>query len=158
MDAEEKMSRAGVASSYAEALEFGGDSTALTSIISAANLAHHMDRPARASDQRLVCVERYMCLSQRLLNDLNSAEKERLEGHAGRVSNIVLLLETSMSPAQARAFAEAQRSGYERLMLQYIDMLGPSDGFGRLIHDGMRNTFRWYDAAPVRYETQGGAP
>jgi hypothetical protein len=158
MYAEEKMSRAGVSSSYAESLEIGADSTGLTSIISSADIAHGLDRAARAADQRLARVERYMCLSQRLLNDLYSAEKERLEGHAGRVSNIVLLLESSMTRAQARAFAETQRRAYERLMLQYIESLGPGDGFGRLIHDGMRNIRRWYETGPVRYETEGDAP
>ncbi|HEY0133545.1 MAG TPA: terpene synthase family protein [Nannocystis sp.] len=157
MRAEEQMTRAGVSLSYAEALEIGADSTALTSILSAADLAHGMNRAARGADQRLARVERYMCLSQRLLNDLNSAEKERREGHAGRVSNIVLLLEATMSPAQARAFVETQRHGYERMTLESIALLGPDDGFGRLIHDGMRNIRRWYETGPVRYENRGGA-
>lgn len=157
MYAEEKMSRRGVSLSYAESLEIGADSTGLTSIISSADLAHGMDRAARGADQRLARVERYMCLSQRLLNDLFSAEKERLEGHAGRVSNIVLLLEGDMSRAQARAFVEVQRHAYERMMLQNIELLGPNDGFGRLIDEGMRNIRRWYETGPVRYETEGGA-
>lgn len=155
MYAEEQMSRAGEALSFVEALEIGADSTGLTSIISAANLAHGMDRAARGDDMRLARAERHMCLSQRLLNDLRSAEKERREGHAGRVSNIVLLLERTMPPAQARAFAEALRRGQERLMLQAIDRLPAGDGFGALIRDGMSNIRRWYEAMPLRYAAQG---
>lgn len=156
MYAEEKMSRAGEAATYAVALEVGADSTGLTSIVSAANLAYRMDRAARSEDWQLARVERYMCLSQRLQNDLYSAEKERREGHAGRVSNIVLLLEGLLSPAQARAFAEAQRVGYEQMFHRAIDALGPGDGFGRLIRDGMGNIRRWYEASPVRYAAEGG--
>lgn len=156
MYAEEEMSRAGAAMSFAEALEIGADSTGLTSIVSAANIAHGMDRAARGDDMRLARVERHMCLSQRLLNDLYSAEKERREGHAGRVSNIVLLLERTMAPAEARAFAEALRRGQERLMLRAIDRLPAGDEFGALIRDGMGNIRRWYEALPRRYEAEGG--
>lgn len=155
MYAEERMSRAGEVASFAEALEIGADSTGLTSIVSSANLAHGMDRAARADDMRLARVERHMCLSQRLLNDLQSAEKERREGHAGRVSNVVLLLERSMAPAAARAFAESLRRGQERLMLQAIERLPAGDGFGALIRDGMSNIRRWYAAMPARYAAEG---
>lgn len=158
MHVEQRLSRAGGVPSYAESLEAGADSTALTSILAAANVAHAMPRAARGADQVLARVERYFCLSQRLLNDLNSAEKERREGPAGRVSNIVLLLEASMSPSRARAFAEAERRAYERLMLEAITSLGPDDEFGRLIHHCMHNIRRWYAAEPVRYETEGAAP
>ena len=51
MYAEEKMSRAGLGLSYAESLEIGADSTGLTSIISAADLAHGMNRAARGADR-----------------------------------------------------------------------------------------------------------
>jgi hypothetical protein len=159
MFAEQTMSRAGAATSYAEALEAGADSSALPSILPAANVAHRMSRAARARDQRLARAERYMCLSQRLLNDLASADKERREGHAGRVSNIVLLLEGSMSQAEARAFVETQFQGYERLMSHELDLLGASDDFGRLIRHSIRNIRRWYSLGPVRYGNgaEGGA-
>lgn len=156
--AEWRMTRAGRVASYADALEIGGDSTNLTSVVSAANLAYGMNRPARAADQRLARAERYMCLSQRLLNDLFSVEKERREGHAGRVSNIVLLLETWMPPAEARAFVAAQQRAYEDMMLQSLELLGPDDEFGRLIGEFVRAIPGWYEAGPVRYELEGGAP
>ncbi|UQA56523.1 terpene synthase family protein [Polyangium aurulentum] len=159
MLAERVMSRAGAAPSYAEALEAGADSSTLPSILPAANVAHRMDRAARASDQRLARAERYMCLSQRLLNDLVSADKERREGHAGRVSNIALLLEGSMSRGAARAFVEAQLHGYERLMSHELDLLGPGDDFARLIRHSIRNIRRWYALGPARYGSgaEGGA-
>lgn len=151
MHAEEVVSRRGVAPTFAESLENGGDSTTLMSIMSSAYLAYGMDRPARLLDLRLANVERYMLLSQRLLNDLYSAEKERLEGHGGRPSNLVLMMERLLSPADARAFCEAQRQGYVRLMDRNLDLLGPDDPFGRMTAATMTCILRWYQIGPPRY-------
>ncbi len=151
MHAEELVSRAGTAPSFAEALENGGDSTTLMSIMSSGYLAYGMNRPARYDDPRLANVERYMLLSQRLLNDLYSAEKERREGHAGRPSNLVLMMEQHLSPSAARAFAEHQRQGYERLMQQNLELLGPQDPFAAMTQTTMRCIHRWYEAGPLRY-------
>ncbi|HEY8378510.1 MAG TPA: terpene synthase family protein [Nannocystis sp.] len=151
MHAEEVVSRRGEAPSFVECLENGGDSTTLMSIMSSGYLAYGMNRPARHGDVRLANVERYMLLSQRLLNDLYSFEKERKEGHAGRPSNLVLMMEKLMPTPQARAFCEEQRRGYERLMQHNIELLGPDDPFGKMTAATMRCISRWYEIGPLRY-------
>ena len=151
MHAEELVSRRGEAPSFVECLENGGESTTLMSIMSSGYLAYGMNRPARHGDARLAHVERYMLLSQRLLNDLYSAEKERDEGDAGRPSNLVLMMERLLPRAQARAFVEAQRRGYEQMMLDNLDLLGPGDPFARMTRATMACIRRWYEAGPLRY-------
>ncbi len=148
---EELASRSNQAPSYAEALENGGDSTTLISIMSSAYLAYGLDRPARDGDLRVALMERYMLLSQRLLNDLYSAEKERREGSDGRPSNLILMLEKLLPREQARAFAQAQFAGYERLMWHNIALLGPDDWFGRITETTMHCIRRWYETGPLRY-------
>lgn len=151
MHAEELVSRRGHAPSFVECLENGGYSTTLMSITSSGYLAYGMDRPARDDDARLADVERHMLLSQRLLNDLYSAEKERKEGQAGRPSNLVLMMERLLPRASARAFVEEQRRGYEAMMDADIELLGPDDRFGRMISTTMQCIRRWYDIGPLRY-------
>lgn len=151
---EEVVSRSGEVPAFVECLENGGDSTTLISIMSSAYLAHGLDRPARDGDIRLALVERYMLLSQRLLNDLYSAEKERRELAGGRPSNLVLMLEKLVSREQARDFCEAQRRGYERLMQHNIDLLGPDDWFGRMTRTTMECIRRWYETGPLRYSEE----
>lgn len=151
MHAEELVSRSGRAPSFVECLENGGDSTTLMSIMSSGYVAYRMNRPARHGDVLLANVERYMLLSQRLLNDLYSAEKERKEGTAGRPSNLVLMMERSLSRAEARAFVEDQRRGYEAMMLRDIERLGPDDRFGKMTATTMRCIREWYELGPLRY-------
>lgn len=151
MHAEELVSRRGQAPSFVECLENGGYSTTLMSITSAAYLAYGMNRPARHGDGALAGVERFMLLSQRLLNDLYSAEKERKEGHAGRPSNLVLMMERLLPRAEARAFVEEQRRGYEAMMDADIALLGPEDRFGTMITTTMRCIRGWYELGPLRY-------
>lgn len=150
---EEQMSRSGAARSLVECMETGAHSTTLPSILSAAYLVRGLNRPGRHGDPRVANIERYLYLSQRLLNDLKSAEKERLEGHAGRVSNAVLLLESALSPARAQEFVEAQRQGYERLLLRNIERLGPADPFAATLARLIRCIHAWYGAGPLRFET-----
>ncbi|MBA3548736.1 MAG: hypothetical protein H0T76_19820 [Nannocystis sp.] len=151
MHAEEVISRSGQAPTFVECLENGGDSTTLMSIMSSAYLAYGLDRPARDGDLRLALVERYMLLSQRLLNDLYSAEKERREGTDGRPSNLILMMEKLLPRDAARTFAEAQRSGYERMMMHNIELLGPEDIFGKMTRTTMQCIRRWYESGPLRY-------
>ena len=153
MYAEERMSRDAEARSLVECIETGAHSTTLPSILTAAYLVRRLDRPRRHGDPRIGNVERYLYLSQRLLNDLVSAEKERREGHAGRVSNAVLLLERELPPAQARAFVEAQRQGYERLLQHDLDRLGTRDPFAATLSRLVRCIQRWYATGPLRFET-----
>ncbi|MBZ5709241.1 terpene synthase family protein [Nannocystis pusilla] len=153
MFAEERMSRDAEARSLVECIETGAHSTTLPSILTAAYLVRRLDRPRRLDDPRVANIERYLYLSQRLLNDLKSAEKERREGHAGRVSNSVLLLERDLSPAQARAFVEAQRRGYERLLQHNLDRLGTCDPFAATLSRLVRCIQRWYATGPLRFET-----
>lgn len=153
MAAEELMSRGGAARSLAECMETGAHSTTLPSILTAAHLVRGMNRPSRHADPRVGDIERYLYLSQRLLNDLNSAEKERREGHSGRVSNSVLLLENDMPPERARAFIEAQRRGYERLLIHNLERLGPEDAFAAMISRLVQRINGWYAAGPLRFET-----
>jgi hypothetical protein len=153
MRAEEQMSRGGAARSLVECIETGAHSTTLASILPAAYLARRMDRPARHADPRVAAVERYLYLSQRLLNDLHSAEKERREGHEGRVSNSVLLLERDLPRATAREFVERQRRGYERLLFDHLDRLGPDDPFAATITRLVHCIRGWYQAGPHRFET-----
>jgi hypothetical protein len=154
MHNEEVVSRSGQAPTFVECLENGGDSTTLMSIMSSAYLAYGLDRPAHDGDLRLALVERYMLLSQRLLNDLYSAEKERREGTGGRPSNLILMMEKLLSRDAARAFAEAQRSGYERLMNHNIELLGPQNMFARVTQTTMQCIRRWYEAGPLRYSEE----
>lgn len=154
MHSEEVVSRSGEVPTFVECLENGGDSTTLMSIMSSAYLAYGLDRPARDGDVRLTLVERYMLLSQRLQNDLYSAEKERRELAGGRPSNLVLMLEKLVSREQARAFCEAQRSGYERMMQHNIDLLGPDDWFCRMTHTTMQCIRGWYETGPLRYSEE----
>lgn len=153
MAAEELMSRGGAARSLVECMETGAHSTTLPSILPAAYLVRGMNRPARHADPRVGDIERYLYLSQRLLNDLKSAEKERREGHAGRVSNAVLLLENDLPPEQARAFVEAQRRGYERLLTHNLERLGPGDAFAAMISRLVQTINGWYETGPLRFET-----
>ena len=153
MAAEEQMSRRGAARSFAECVETGAYSTTLPSMFTAAQLVRGMNRPARHDDPRIGDIERYLYLSQRLLNDLQSVEKERDEGHSGRVSNAVLLLESELQPARARAFVEAQQRGYERLLAHNLERLGPGDAFAAMITRFMQCIRDWYDAGPLRFET-----
>lgn len=154
MYAEELMSRRGAARSLVECMETGAHSTTLPSILTAAYLVRGLNRPARHGDPRIANIERYLYLSQRLLNDLKSAEKERHEGHAGRVSNSVLLLEGELSPARAREFVEAQRQGYERLLLRDLERLGPTDPFAATLSRLIRCIHAWYTTGPLRFETE----
>lgn len=156
MFAEERMSRDAEARSLVECIETGAHSTTLPSILTAAYLVRGLDRPRRHGDPRIVNIERYLYLSQRLLNDLKSAEKERREGHAGRVSNAVLLLERELSPGQARAFVEAQRQGYERLLRHNLDRLGAGDPFAATLSRLVRCIHQWYATGPLRFETDPG--
>ena len=151
MHAEELVSRSGRVPSFAECLENGGDSTTLMSIMSSGYLAYGMNRPARHGDVRLANVERYMLLSQRLLNDLYSAEKERKETDLGRPSNLVLMMERLLPPPVARAFVEDQRRGYERLMTDNLEQLGPQDPFAKMTETTMQCIHRWYRLGPDRY-------
>lgn len=153
MFAEERMSRDAEARSLVECIETGAHSTTLPSILTAAYLVRRMNRPGRHDDPRVGNIERYLYLSQRLLNDLKSAEKERREGHAGRVSNSVLLLESELSRARAREFVEAQRRGYERLLQHNLDRLGPDDPFAATITRLVRCIHEWYTTGPLRFET-----
>lgn len=155
MYAEELVSRSGRVPSFVECLENGGDSTTLMSIMSSGYLAYGMNRPARHGDVLLANVERYMLLSQRLLNDLYSAEKERKEGHLGRPSNLVLMMERLLPPQAAREFVEDQRRGYERLMALNLEQLGPRDPFVNMTETTIQCIHRWYRLGPERYT--GGA-
>lgn len=155
MAAEQELMRRGAALSYTEALALGADSTCLPSIIGAADIAHGLDRPARAADLRLGRVEHHLYAAQRLLNDFYSAEKERAEG---RLLNLVLVMEQHTDRARARAFVGAQWRSHERLMLAAIAALGPGDPFAAIIESVTREISRWYRIGPSRFDADGPIP
>lgn len=97
-------------------------------------------------------LERYFSIQQRLLNDLNSAEKERREGKGGSESNLVLLMETDLEPHMARSFVSKELSGVERMISEAMERLDSKDPFVRVISNALNNIRCWYENRPLRYQ------
>lgn len=151
MYSEEQFARGARSPTFAECLELGSYSTGIEMILMGAYLVHNVNRPVRSADAWLPNAERYMCIYQRLLNDLCSAEKERHEGGIGRRSNAVLLMEEITTPAEARRFVERQAEAYRRLTDDSLDRLKGGDACVQLIRCLRSQIDRWYEQNPARY-------
>lgn len=153
MQFEEGVSRGGTPPSYAEYAEAGAASIAMCGVVAGLYVTNGISRSARFGDPWLEKLERYLGMSQRLMNDLFSAEKERRESTSGCVCNSVLLLERYMSSEQARSFVQEQTRGYDSLVEQCIVALGEEDPVVRMIRPMLRCIHEWYGKAPLRYGT-----
>ncbi len=111
MEFEERVSRGGTPPSYAEYLEAGAASIAMWAVLAGLYITNGISRAARFGDPWLEKLERYLGMSQRLMNDLFSAEKERKESKSGCVCNSVFLLERHMPSAQARLLSSSRLVG-----------------------------------------------
>lgn len=153
MEWEEKISRKGVSPSYAESVEYGAASVTIINIMHGAYIVNATPRAARHADERLLQLERYVGMFQRLINDLYSVEKERKEGPKGRVSNAVIVMEQAMARTDARHFVEEQAKGYRRLINERLAELGPTDPAARMTKNMLHAIDAYYEHAPVRYIT-----
>ncbi len=70
----------------------------------------------------------------------------------------MLLLEGELSPDHARAFVEAQRRGYDRLLAHNLARLGPADPFAATISRLVQCIYGWYANGPLRFETATSKP
>ncbi|MEZ4294979.1 MAG: terpene synthase family protein [Polyangiaceae bacterium] len=150
---EEQTSRGSAPPSYSEYVEAGAASIAIWTVLAGLYIVNDLSRSARFGDPWLEKMERCLGMSQRLMNDLFSAEKERREAGSGCVCNSVLLLEGVMDPQQARRFVDEQVKGYDRLIRQCLTALGPEDPYARMVIPMLTCIDEWYGKAPVRYET-----
>lgn len=152
---EEQVSRGTRPVSYAEYLEAGAASIAIWAVMAGLYIVNDIERTARHGDPWLEGLERYLGMSQRLTNDLFSAEKERRESRNQHVCNSVLLLERFMaSPRQARSFVEEQKAGYDSLVAESLSMLGDADPVVQMTRPMLACIDEWYSKAPVRYGTE----
>ncbi len=152
MHFEERSAKGFCSSSFAECIELGAYSTGIEMILMGAYLVLGINRPARATAVWLPDAERYMCIYQRLLNDLHSAAKERLEVVNGSPSNVALLMEGTLAEEAARKWVRAQADAYRRLTDECFRRLGFEDPCVKVIRDMRRQVDHWYGKSPERYE------
>ncbi|MBK8257273.1 MAG: hypothetical protein IPK82_31940 [Polyangiaceae bacterium] len=150
---EDKISRKGVSPSYVESVEYGAASVTIVNIMHGAYIVNGTHRAARQADERLLQLERYVGLFQRLINDLYSVEKERKEGPNGRVSNAVIVMEQGMGRSAAKHFVEEQAKGCRRLINERLEELGSADPAARMTRNMLHAIDAYYEHAPVRYIT-----
>lgn len=115
--------------SYSEYIENGFNSTAVPHIVTTAALLHGYRAHERLAEQPVRRLLRNLSLSCRLHNDLFSVDKELREGSA---ANAVLLVRRFTGLEQARAFVADELRGYEEMLRQDVQRLGPADPFARL--------------------------
>lgn len=150
---EEEVSRGlRLAGSFVECLENGTNSISVLNILATVMIAQNTSRAAIWYDDRSTRLERIFASLQRLTNDLFSAEKERKEGHAGRLSNSVLFLEKLYGQDLAFSFVKACRSGYRDLLESELDALGPQNPIGVVCRRMHHCIDRYYEDRPVRYD------
>ncbi len=133
MQFEEQVARQRIVPSFVESLEYGAFSITALNVLSTFYLVYEMDRHSQHNNFVLSHLEHCFCAYQRILNDIKSADRERREGNAGYISNLVLLLEKTLSPALAQEFVLQQGYGYERLIMTDIEVLGGDNSFAQLI-------------------------
>lgn len=151
MQFEEQVARQGIAPSFVESLEYGVFSITALSVLSTFYLVNKMDRHMQNNNFVLSHLEHCFCGHQRILNDIKSADRERREGNGGYVSNLVLLLEKSLSPVLAQEFVLQQVYGYERLIVTNIEILGADNPFSQLIKRLFEITLEIYKSRFERY-------
>ncbi len=152
MHFEERSAKGFCSSSFAECIELGAYSTGIEMILMGAYLVLGINRPARTNTLWLPDAERYMCIYQRLLNDLHSAAKERLEVVDGTPSNATLLMEGTLTQDAARKWVRTQADAYRGLTDECFRRLGFEDPCVKIICDMRRQVDSWYEKSPERYE------
>ncbi len=136
---------------WGEYLENGEHNIAVAHTVFALSLAYGLGLGARAAEPRFRRALRNLCLAMRLRNDLASAEKERREGNR---ANGVFVMEQCLSPPLAFAFVDAERLGYERMLAEDLEALGPAHPFPRVARVLCAAVERFYEVPNSRY----GAP
>lgn len=138
------------APTYTEALEIATDSSTFVNLLAAGYLVGGLPRASRGLDLELPRLERLAALYSRLVNDLESAAKERLEGGGAGAFNTVLLLEPELGPANAVSFVSRQAQGALRLIERTRDLLDEHDPYARLVLHLVERVRSWYAADPER--------
>jgi Terpene synthase family 2, C-terminal metal binding len=151
MQFEEQVAREQIVPSFIESLEYGAFSITAPSVLFTFYLVYRMDRHLQHNNFVLSHLEHCFCAHQRILNDIKSADRERREGNAGYVSNLVLLLEKSLSPVSAQEFVMQQAYGYERLIVENIEILGADNPFAQLIKTLFEIVLKIYKSRSTRY-------
>lgn len=150
-DRDRAASRGGRTLYWGEYLENAEHSIAVAHTVAALSLAHGLGLAAGAGEPRFRRALRWLCLSMRLGNDLAGVERERREGSR---ANGVLLMERRLPPGEARAWVEAERRGYERMLAEELAGLPPGHPFPRVARVMADAVERFYAAPGSRY----GAP
>jgi hypothetical protein len=146
------VSRGGGQLSWGEYLRNGEHSIAVAHTVAALSLAHGLGLAAESGEPRLRRALRWLCLSMRLRNDLASVERERREGNR---ANGVFVMERHLPPAEALAFVEAERRGYERMLAGELAGFRPGHPFPRVARVMADAVERFYAEPTSRY---GSAP
>lgn len=147
-EADRAASRGGRTLSWGEYLRNGEHSIAVAHTVAALSLAHGLGLAAEAGEPRLRRALRWLCLSMRLGNDLAGVERERREGSR---ANAVLLMERRLPFDEARAWVEAERRGYERMLAEELAGFATSHPFPRVARVMADAVERFYAAPNSRY-------
>lgn len=126
---EELMSRGALKMSYAEYVENGVHSTAIPHLLTTASLLQGLRISSRLNDVRVQSLVHHLGISCRLHNDIFSVDKEKAEGTS---ANAVILMEGFLPMDRARAFVSAELDGYNRMLAELVESLGPADPLARL--------------------------
>ena len=149
---EETAHRNGHVPSYLECIEYCMRSTAIPNILATASLVCEIDRAARQAEMTVWDIERCFCIHQRLLNDLKTYRAERHEGHEGKITNLVLLMERIVGIDKAVRFVTNDLARIENTLMELAERLGREDPFVQLILYAKNNISKWYGLAPARYQ------
>lgn len=123
-----RASREGEEWTFVEYLDNGELSSATPHFLATVSLLYGLDLAARLTDPTFTRTMRLLCLEMRLENDLVSAEKELEEGDS---ANVTQIMNRFMPLSIVTEFIEEQRRGFEQMVLDALDDLGPHDPFAR---------------------------
>ncbi len=143
-----RVSRGERSRTWGEYLRNGEHNIAAAHLAFTLSLAYDLGLSSRASEPRFRRALSHLCLAMRLRNDLASAEKERREGN---LANGLFIMERYLPPAQAFAFVDAERLGYERMLARDVEALGPYHPFPRIARVMIAAVERFYQVPDSRY-------
>ncbi|HEY5971089.1 MAG TPA: hypothetical protein VIT22_03800 [Pseudoxanthomonas sp.] len=135
-------------------LQNGEHNIAVAHMVYSLSLAYRLGLAAQADDPAFGRALQALCVSERLRNDLASADKERIEGNR---SNGLFVLERELTMEQARAFVNDERLRFEGMLEDELKGLRAGHPFARIARVMSAAVECFYGGANSRYGAQAAA-